>query len=481
MVAFCSGAAVMIFELTASRAIAPYLGSSLITWTSLIGVVLVSLSLGNWVGGLLADRSRRRAVLPGLFLAGALLLLATNLGKSFLLDPLSTWQADLRLRTVLAAVVLLSPVSVLLGMVGPLVTKQLLNRVEEGGRTFGSISALGNLGSIVGTFLTGFLLLPYLGTTTVLTVLAGVLGLLALLSFPGRPTLASFLIIPVTAVGIPISRGTVYANAQVGFIDADTEYSRVWIKSQPFAGETLQLFQIDRQYSSARYVGSDELVFSYNRAFQVADLYRTPEQALLIGGAGYTFPRAFLQRHQKARMDVVEVDPGVTALARKHFGLEDHPRLTIVHADGRAYLNTTDAVYDTIVIDAFSNLLSIPFQLATVEAVELLRAHLTPDGVVTANIISAVSGKQAAVLESIGASFQHAFPYVRIIPLEPLDESVVQNIVLFASNRPLDAPRPARNPEEQVFLTNLREVPVGKPALTDDLAPVDLYTSYFGY
>jgi spermidine synthase len=480
LIAFSAGAAVMIFEITAARAIAPYLGNSLITWTSLIGVVLVSLSIGNWLGGHLADRTRSPITLGTILLTAALVLAVTNLGKSLLLDGLGSWNADLRIRTVLAALVLLAPVGILLGMVSPYITRSLLTGLEKGGRTIGLVSALGNLGSIIGTFLAGFVLLPSLGTSTVLTVVALGLALLAaLVGFGGRRIVAGTVALVLTAA---IPGGLYYRNsfAEAGFIDADTPYSRVWIGKAGIGEGEIQYFQIDRQFSSARYAKSDELVFAYNRAFRVADLFQpNPQNTLLIGGAGYTFHPDFFRRHPNATMDVVEIDPGVTHLAQRHFGLTNDRRLRIIHEDGRTFLNRNTERYDTIYIDAYSNQFSVPFQLVTVEAVKRFRASITDEGIIVANIISALEGPRAALLEAIVTTFHKEFSDIRVISSTPSAEPTqVQNVVMLATPRQFTQQALPRSDEESDFLSTIREVGTGQQkSMTDELAPIDRYTN----
>lgn len=465
LTAFISGAAVMIFEITASRMIAPYLGASLVTWTSLIGTVLLSLSIGNWLGGRLGDKTQELKILSLMLLGAGLLILVTNGGKSFLLDWVAALPWDVRARTILASLVLLTPVGVLLGMVSPFATRSLLTDVSVGGRTIGGMDALGNIGCIVGTFAAGFILLPNLGTSVVLNTLAAALIALGAVIATSRWLWPAALALLLATGSIPLSLAYRDHVAAAGFIDRDTQYSRIWLYSATWRdGRPVQIFQTDRQLSSARYLDTSEpeLVFEYNRLFLESVTHS--ERALLVGGAGYTFPPAFLAKFPEAHMDVVEIDPGVTLLAQEHFKYRPNERTAVIHADGRDFLNRAPASqYDTVFIDAYSNMFSIPFQLVTEEAFARFAHVLTDDGILAANVISAVEGEQAQLLKAILASLQPSFTHVAIIPTRPDQPQERQNVIIVAGQRPVPG-----TPVETTAV-ELR--------MTDEFAPVDRYTN----
>ena len=172
---FICGGIVMIFELSGVRVLGPYFGTSLFVWTSLIGIILASLSVGYFLGGRLADRYQSLSQL-GLIIIGAGVLIAlTAVIKDLLLPLLQTRDSDIRLMTVGATLLLFTPASVLLGMVLPYVMRLMLSDIKTAGGAVGQVSALSTFGSISGTFAAGFFLIPLLGTHTVLLALAAVL------------------------------------------------------------------------------------------------------------------------------------------------------------------------------------------------------------------------------------------------------------------------------------------------------------------
>ena len=159
---------------------------------------------------------------------------------------------------------------------------------------------------------------------------------------------------------------------------------------------------------SARYLESDELALEYTKFYDLVKAYRPDfNRTLMIGGAGFSYPQAYLKRYPHASIDVVEIDPGMTAIARRFFSLKDDPRLQIFHADGRVFLNSAPAEsYDAILMDAFGSLFSVPFQLTTLEAVREMHRVLDGEGVVVFNIGSAIRGPASNFLQAEYATYQ---------------------------------------------------------------------------
>ena len=181
LIVFISNTCMMILELVAGRIIAPYVGVSLYTWTSVIGVVLAGMSLGNYLGGRMADRwasARLLGViflLAGLFSAG--ILAANTLG----LNLPDSWPIVVRILAFTAALFFFP--SMILGTISPIVVKLAIRDLAKTGSTVGRISAAGTLGSIVGTFATGFWLISAFGTHVIVWSVAVALLVIAALFF----------------------------------------------------------------------------------------------------------------------------------------------------------------------------------------------------------------------------------------------------------------------------------------------------------
>src|SRR5688572_20615954 len=227
---FVCVALVMIYEITGSRLLAPYIGTSTYVWTSLIGVILAALSLGYWLGGRIADKKPDVKILAlVIFLAGGLVSL-TILVQDLVLAIISTAKVGLEIKSIAAALLLFAPASVLLGFVTPYAVKLKMSSLADSGKTVGRLYALSTVGSIAGTFLAGFFLIPFVGSTKTLYMIAGTLIILSFLLVPFALTRTSIAVLTLFFLAIGGSEATgFYLRRTVGMIDTDTEYNRLQV------------------------------------------------------------------------------------------------------------------------------------------------------------------------------------------------------------------------------------------------------------
>jgi spermidine synthase len=234
---------------------------------------------------------------------------------------------------------------------------------------------------------------------------------------------------------------------------------------------------------SAVFLDSDEIVFDYNKFYDLAELFKSdPRKTLMIGGAGYSYPRHYLERFPGSVIDVAEIDPGMTQIARDHFRLREDPRMRIFHQDGRVFLNSaaTDS-YDIVLMDAFGSLFTVPYQLTTIEAVRQIDRVLADDGAVIFNIGSALTGDAGRFLRAELRTYEQIFPHVYIFKVHPeLKDDRLQNFIIVASKKNILP----ENAEGDPGLAELLKRRVTQdidaddlPILTDDLAPVEYYNS----
>lgn len=482
---FVSGGLLMTYEIIGSRILAPFIGTSTYVWTSLIGVILASLSLGYWFGGRLADRRPDIRILAGvLFLAGTLVSV-TVLIKEIVLSAIATAPVGVELRSVLAALLLFAPASVCLGMVTPYAVKLKMIALADTGKTVGRLYALSTVGSIAGTFLAGFFLIPFLGSVRTLYIVAGSLIGLSLLLAPfviSRVNIAG-LVLFVLAIGWNEAAAEIAFRTN-GLRDIDTEYSRVQVfRTLDRNGRPIQALVTD-PYSvqSAMFLDSDEPALEYGRFYHLARHFK-PDFAdvLVIGGAGYSTPKDFVRRYPDVRLDVVEIDPRMTEIAREHFRLKNDPRLNIIHEDGRTYLNRAEAGrYDVILMDAFGSMFTVPYQLTTVEAVRRISNALKDDGVVIFNLGSSITGAGSGFFRAELATYRSVFPQVLVFKVraDRTDDSL-QNLIIVASRSPRAPSIMSDDPEISGLLTRIypNDIPADLAILTDDLAPVEYYNS----
>ncbi len=481
---FCGGAAVMIFELVGSRLLAPYVGTSLYAWTSLIGVMLGSMGIGYTIGGIYADKVPTRAALARVLFFAALAVAWTALLKDADAQMVSTFPLPIELKSLLISLVLFTPASICMAMITPFAIKLTLLDLERAGFASGVLSAIATAGSIVGTFLAGLLLIPFLGSFKTLLVIIGLLLVMAAVLFGKKywdrnmlkgSALLVFMIL--SAVGIDrinilsfvAVKDTVYNHIQLfRFQDANTGKRALGLSTDP-SGVQAGMFTD----------GTSDLVFAYTKFYRLSQLLVPDAQhALMIGGCAYTYPRDFLEKFPHANMDVVEIDPGMTQVARTYFGLKDDPRLNIHHEDGRVFLNENKNVYDVVFLDAFNTNFNIPYQVTTLESVKKMSSALNERGIVLANIISSVDGTRSKFFQAEYETYRQVFPYVAVFSVnnQPRDET--QNLMLLASKIPIDFSSHVSDPKWMLYTSHLlatESLSHTFAALTDDLAPTEFY------
>lgn len=472
--AFISGAAVMIFEIVGSRVVAPHLGTSTYVWTSLIGVVLASLSFGYWYGGILADRKVNLFLLSKIiFIAAIGVFWVVVFGDVIVLFSLSLL-SDLMYSSFVSSCLLFAPASIALGMVSPLLAKMKIISLDSSGRSIGNLYSLSTLGSIVGTFLTGYFLIPFLGTSNILMLLVFVLVILSVVIAPKRLGV----IFPILIFVFLLFQWTSFVEAKkdMGVIDIDTVYNRIFVLDTYQGDEVIREMRINNEHSSALKIGSDELVYEYTKYFRLADFINPSiTHALMIGGAGYSYPKDFLQKHSTALLDVVEIDSGVTDVAKKYFGLTDDERLTIYHEDARAFLSSTDRVYDVIYGDVFKSS-SIPFHITTVEFIQLVSDSLTDDGIFILNTITTLAGETSRFFAAEYHTLKSIFPYVYVFTIQNIGhEESIQNVMLVGTKKEITN-FDSDDFQMQKILNHqwVGEVPPAR-ILRDDYAPVEYY------
>lgn len=484
---FC-GTCVMVLEMAGSRVVAPYMGTSLIVWTSLIGIVMASLTLGYWLGGVVSDRHPRRkllaAIIGGASLSTALMAVAANP----LLGVIAGNVPNVYVGSVIAAISLFAVPSVLLGMVSPFIVRLAMHSVGSSGSTVGRFSALSSAGSILGTFLGGFVLISFFASGTILFLVAGVLALVALTLYPSGAKLLAPLAVAALAC-MAWSEAGAMPSSPPG-INLNTRYNHIRISDTTIfsSGRAVRILQTDPLGAqSLMFVDApDELFSEYTKFYDLAFHYKPDaKDVLMLGGGGYCVPKHLAATRPEVAVDVVELDPGITKAARDYFNLEDRPNQRIFHEDARQFLNREAASgekkYDAIFEDVFGSAYNIPFHLTSVECMKRVRDLLQPDGVFVVNVIGSLLGRQSGVFGGIYASIAEVFPTVMIFPTtHPDSEYALQNVMIVALGEAAAKKLEAAPGDEK--MTRLLAHRWTKPytpkvaAFTDAFAPVERYS-----
>lgn len=446
----------LTYEIAAGRVLAPFFGTSLLTWTTVIAVVLAGFSLGSALGGLVAERERpvAAAIVRKALIATAVLMAVSPAVLSIIYASGARGTGGM----LVAVVIAFFPASVLVSFPSPFLAKLAVEaRPGREGSSLGIVLAAGSLGAIVGAVLAGFVALPLVGSVA---TFAGC-GLLALLCLPfitgsargaggkgdsaagkgkvGSVILGAFLIVVI------LSGGSVCRyESGLSCIDVERQGRVTYL----YADRILQAAEQTVPQGEAAPV-SRPLVIPYTQwiwARMERDLGPAP-RVLFIGGGGYTLPTKLLEARPAAGAVAVEIDPLITQVVRRHLpwagdaivragfdagaGVNGGAgRLGIVHADGRVYLNETGQRFDAAVMDAFSSD-SVPAHLATRETYARLAAIV--DGPVYVNLIDLPAGR---LVRGTHAILQEIYPHVYIVQ-GPVQDDGRANIVMAASRQPL--------------------------------------------
>ena len=479
LIVFVSSACIMILELVAGRIIAPYVGVSLYTWTSIIGVVLAGISLGNYLGGRLADRWASLRMLGVIFVLGGLAsfgaLTVDTLGR------LATFDWPIVLEILVLTTALFFVPCLILGTISPVVAKLAVHDLSQTGSTVGKIYAAGTAGSIVGTFATGFWLISWFGTRTVVLLVSGVLMLMAIWFMTDTRRARA---VAAAAVAVVLFGGTVGLLYRGGDLEREclleTNYFCIKVHDKRVGDtSTVRELVLDRLvHSYSDLEDPTHLVYGYERTY--AEVIRPMREqrddlsALFIGGGGYTFPRYLEALAPESRLVVAEIDPGVTEVAHALLGLPRDTRTETYNLDARILLANYDMGerFDLGFGDAFNDY-SVPFHLTTLEFNRLVADLLRDDGMYLVNIVD--GGRHGRFLRAFVHTLREVFAHVEVIPSgSAWRDSVRTTFVIVASKQPVDLSHlpPSERP---LALEELEEYLAGEDPiiLTDEYVPVD--------
>jgi predicted membrane-bound spermidine synthase len=436
VLAFASGFAVLTIEIAGARLIAPVFGLSAVPWTAVIGVILAALAAGSHLGGRLADEGR--VSLSSVLLVAAVTAALPILGGSF------PWMAREILGfipgAVVAALFLFAPSVLCLGAVVPFLVQADTHDLANVGRRAGDVSAAATAGSIMGSFVTGFVLLPLFPLPVLMGLTAGLILMLAALAGVVLGKRVPVQVLILTGLGV----GTMAVAASQlpdGTLHREqTLYSAVAVTERDWGegfGLVRELWQ-NGGSSSAEIAETGTVAHPYAivSAEILSPIMNRIDAALVLGGAALSLPVALIRAQPGMRVDVVEIDPAVTDLARQYFafGREDFERMRVVHEDARVFLRASDAKYDLVYLDVFDHLLTVPWTMVTEEALTSMSAHLEPDGLFMANVLSPQEGAGTEFLARFRTTLEAVFPEVRIYRANPgYSLAVTQNLIVVAA------------------------------------------------
>lgn len=437
VVVFGSGAVLMGLEIVGSRVLAPFFGSSVYVWGSLISIFLAALSLGYYFGGVAADRWPRAGLLATMLSFAGLLILALPIVGRPILEAFSLWDLGPRLSPLLASVVLFALPSILMGATSPFAIKLAATDLATVGNTAGILYAISTAGSIVGTLLTAFVLIPAMGVRAILYTLGAALlvfsGLLAMKAVRTR------VLRPVvtTALGLLLLTGPALGQGDLQWLvfEKDTVYHNIRV----YEDVNWRLLRFDRSLQGGMLL-KNHLVspHRYPDFAHLAWLF-TPDikRVLMVGLGAGTISKRILSDYPQTSVESVELDPVVVDVAKRFFQVTEEPRHRIIVQDGRQYIRRTQGGYDLIVMDAY-NAEGLPFHLATREFLQLAKSKLAPGGIIAAHIVGFLEGSNSklfrALYKTYASEFSGLYPFAVSVSARR-DEQEVRSIILIATSK----------------------------------------------
>jgi tetratricopeptide (TPR) repeat protein len=506
---FISSFCIMVLELAAARIIARHLGSSLYTWTAVIGIVLAGISIGNYLGGRIADRFNAKKALSVLFALASGACVLTIILNNIVGQWIYLWHLTWPVRVFThVSLVFLFP-STLLGTISPVVAKMALERGLPTGRTIGDIYAWGAVGSIVGTFATGYFLILLMGTVAIIWMVGGILLLLAIFYWARFWILYIWAVVFIVlmTIGMSSSAWAREAGADLSLRDKpnpdilyedESQYCYIAVERLSAIPDRRAFVQ-DKLLHSEMVMGDVlNLKYSYERIYAAATNIlrngKTELSTLVIGGGGYVFPRYIEELWPGSRVDVVEIDPAVTEAVFEAFGMDRDTTINTFNMDARNYVTQllelsalgnlpadqsrgSETKYDFIYEDALNDY-SIPYQLTTKEFNDKIARILSDDGVYMIELIDIFEYGLfvGAFLNTLDQTFDH------ICVVTEAEARIGRNtFVIIAADRQIDIENirleyPVRDMDLWVLSDSEIELLKRKARgiiLTDDYAPVE--------
>lgn len=419
--AFICGMSLMAVEITASRVLAPYFGTSLFVWANIIGVVLLALSLGYYWGGKIADSYPSANKLYYLIFSTAVWLtfmpwFGTGILKATLTFPTSAvfWLS------LLSAFILFFPPCTIMGMVSPYVLKLLSKDPKKLGREAGRLSAVSTIGSLIGTFLPVLVTVPLIGTLRTTLLFAAVLfftvgiGLRRII-FQLFTVLALSLLL--VAPAFLSSDNTIYSG--------ESSYSFIHVYER--LGNRFLQIDDPRAVHSIKVADSSITHNYWDYAIAVPSSIPT-QNALILGLAGGNISNLFHAYFPEMKITGIEIDPLVVEVGKQLFDTAKSPNTTVITEEARNYLVHSQEKYDLVVLDAYHNL-SMPIHLSTTEFFGLIAEHLTSNGTLAINV--AHNGPQSSLDDYLLATMAPHYKY-----LYSIDTNGGYNSLLIGRNQP---------------------------------------------
>lgn len=465
---FATEIVAMTLEICASYLLSPFFGTSNSVWTGIIGVILLSNSIGNYIGGKIAVKHGTKYI--RMIFAISALLIFVILKINGYISSLFALMSNNTLGALLDCFVLLLPVEICLGTIPPQVMK---NESDVSSDNIGLVYMMSTVGGLVGTFAGGYLMIPITGCNITVFTCGIVILLLAIGKIENSTHVASLIgaivLSVISLVGLFQNPNSIYDESPTKVYD--TQYNRVVVVNGTENGYPVKYMAMAQGFQSATYLDEDkrnDIVFEYLKDFDyiIKQFKGQDVDILMIGGAAYQFPKYFLAHYgENATINVVEIDEQVTQIAKDEFFLQDaidkfgNERITLTNEDAKTYIARENKQYDIVFNDAFSGRTPIR-TLTTLEAIQQIKSILKEDGLYVINAIGTFDHERSEFIKAEMNTLAQEFNYVYLQRCKDLEEDELTNFMIVASDMPLEYDNDYIDYSNGIILT-------------DDYCPVD--------
>jgi len=492
---FTSGMTTLAIEFAASRLLGSVFGTSNLVWASIIGLILIYLTVGYFIGGRWADRSPYPRTMYtvmawGAFTAG-LVPLAARPVLRLAANAFDQLQVGALFGSFASVLILFSLPVTLLGMISPFAIRLAIRDPNEAGRISGRIYAISTLGSFIGTFLPTLALIPLVGTTWTFLIfslfLLGV-ALVGLWRAAGwRKALAlAWMPLALALLGALFAARPIKSTAgQIYETESDYNYIQV------LELNGYRLLRLNEGQGIHSMWHPTQLDFSGPwEQFLVGPFFNSPpyttqdvKRAAIVGLAAGTLARQITAVYGPVPIDGYEIDPKIIEVGRRFFDMNE-PNLNAIAEDGRLGLARSDQQYNLIGVDAYRPPY-IPWHLTTLEFFDIVRDHLTDDGVLVINVGRSPNDRR--LIDGLVGTLETLYPSVYVMDIPDTFNSIV-----YATKQPTSIQNLYENylalaadPETHPLLleairrtvSNQQPLPETKMVFTDDWAPIEWITN----
>lgn len=492
-VVFVTGAVVLAVEVMAIRMLAPFFGNTMFTFSSIISVILAALSVGYWYGGRLADRRPELGLFYTLVTFAGISVLGMHIVSSFVL-PIFASILPLTYGPLVSALFLFFVPAVLFGMLSPLAIRlRVLKNPSLGiGTVSGEVFFCSTLGSIFGSLISGFALIPFVGLYTsmlgaaLLVVGVGVIGMLT--TKVRISDMLAFFIMSTAILGgmrvyAPPPALRALADSTLLY-DHDGYYEQIRIFEGPFFDEHARILMLDRQFSSGITWPAGTLLFPYTRYIDLYRFFQTDAEHMLVLGAGSgTVAKTLHEEYPEALVEMVDIEPSLFMLAHKYFGVPNTNRIQEYVADGRQFLRNSTHTYDLIFGDMYATLYTVVPHVTTVEYYQTVYNHLSSGGVYMGNYIGDLLVDKPSHIGATIRTMREVFEQVYVFAVASSTDTSIQNYIVLAvkgdNTPPLTASAlresadPVLVPYADHFIDYAMNDLDTQPIFTDNRAPVE--------